>query len=137
MNTKDEMRQAGIERETVNEQKLGDSSAKYWRSGSTLVTVYPRLRHPETARPFVVRLRAEHYIPINDIVYGEDEQEARERLLNALEWCVAHEYKPDNPYLRGRAESFLEQYKTGEMWLEIEELDIYSIIHCDWSSRGF
>jgi hypothetical protein len=118
-------------------QWLGDHSPKYWRDGNTEILVYPELRDPENSKPFIVRLRGEHYIPVNELVYGVNAAEATERLLAAMHWCSEHDYHDPNSYSPSRAHGYLKHLKDGEMWFEVEPFDITSIVHVDWSSNSF
>jgi len=127
---KDEMRQAGI----AYERPYSDSM--YWKNGNTKIMVFPTLDNPKTAKPFVVRIHSEHWLPINHIVFGSTEEEARRRILDAMQWCIEHEYKRE-AYLSSQAKGILEKYAADEMTLEVQELDIMGIYDVEWSSRGF
>ncbi len=114
-------------------QNLGDHSQRYWKNGSTKILVYPELADPDSAKPFIVRLRGEHYIPINELVYGANEDEARERLLAAMHWCAEHDdHNETNTYMKHRDIRHLKELEAGTMWFEIEPLDITSIVSVDW-----
>jgi len=120
------------EREHI--QDLGDHSITYWRNGSTRIDVFPDLKDPGNSKPFIVRIRGEHYIPVNELVYGADENEAKERLLAGLRWCAGHDYHESdgNPYLQHRSIEYLKRLKNKTMWIEIEPLDITSIVSVEW-----
>lgn len=116
-------------------QYLGDHSAKYWKDGSTEIMVYPELKDPKNSKPFIVRLCNDHYIPVNELVYALDEDEAKERLLAAMRWTSKHDYHDrGSPYMRPGEDHYLKGFDNGSMWFEIELLDITSIVSVEWST---
>jgi len=118
-------------------QEMAESSACYWRDGNTIMEVQVALKDPAQAKPFVVRLSRKGWIPVNVIVMGADEDEAVDRLLAALRYCVEHEYDRDRAGLDPQNRRILNEFNQGKLEVEAVHFNPFSIVKCDWCSHGF
>lgn len=64
---------------------LASAGFKFWLDGSTCAEVVES-DLPDILFPFVVRVSGKHYIPINAIVFATNEEHAKGRVIEHLEY---------------------------------------------------
>lgn len=96
------------------------------------------------ARPFVVRVRGERYIPIQVIVWGRDAAHAEERVRDCIETCAAKRIAYDawkeangHTVYPTHIVSIRDKLAAGSMIVEVEEYDVSLITDClPWAANG-
>lgn len=97
---------------------------RYWTDGGTPAEAVPDPPTGAEARPFIVRVSNDHYIPVNALVFARGRAHARQRVLAALGECRDKDYHDGTLHYRHRAIKILDDIKSGEMTVEIEPCDI-------------
>lgn len=85
------------------------------------------------AKPFIVRIRGKAWIPVNVIVFGDNEEHARQRIIDQLKQVKAD---TDSEFSHDRATKYLEGLESGSLKIESEPFPIQTISQIQWAANG-
>lgn len=123
---------------------LNTSMFTYWTDDNTQVDANPDPPLPgEGARPFVVRVSNESYIPINTIVFARNVTHAKSRVRAALDECCERDYNGETGHSDGyryhepnRAWQIRAQLASGELKITGAPFDIRVMSETQWADNG-
>ena len=70
-------------------EKFYSNPLRYWKDGSTPVDV--SLPHRENGKPFCVRISEESHIPVNALVFADNETDAVGMLVDAFRFAMKND----------------------------------------------
>ena len=124
---------------------LVSSFFTYYTDGNTVFECNPLPPHPDAidTRPYVVRIRGDHYIPINVIVFARDQNHAVERVQAGLKECAEKDYRTSAPrqdkygdLYWHRAVDIIKDMADGKLEVLVERFDERMICKVQWASNG-
>lgn len=125
---------------------LASAGFKFWLDGSTCAEVVES-ELPDILFPFVVRISEKHYIPINAIVFATNEEHAKARVIEHLEYVRDHARKTQGTRYHGHSDEtreyraateLLDKLATKEFVIASEPFPQHQISKVQWACNdGF